>query len=99
MQTVAYALLWLFVFTMPWDDIVQLPVLGSLPRLVGIAASVVGVLFVIARGRFRPLSWFHVFTGLFVIWAALTSFWTIDPEGTRERVLTYTQLALLAWLL
>jgi len=96
---VAFALLWAFVFVIPWEEIVHLPGLGSLPRLIGILACVVGALHVIARGSLRPLSKFHVFAGLFVLWAAVSGYWSIDPEATRVRVLTYVQLTVLAWLI
>jgi O-antigen ligase len=99
MSRVAFALLWCFVFVIPWEEIVRLPGLGSLPRLVGLLASAVGVLYVLGRGSFRRLSWFHVLAALFVLWAGIGAFWSIDPEATRVRVLTYVQLAVLAWLI
>lgn len=99
MSRAAFVLLWCFVYVVPWEEVVQLPGLGSLPRLVGILACVVGVLHVLARGGLRPLSWFHVLAALFVIWAAVRGFWSLDPEATRVRVLTYVQLAVLAWLI
>src|SRR3989475_5537597 len=76
-----------------------MPVLGSIPRLVGLAASAVGVVHVLARRRVRPLSWFHVFAVLFVLWAGVSAFWSIDPEATRARFLTYLQLVVLVWLI
>jgi len=76
-----------------------MPVLGSIPRLVGLAASAVGVVHVLARRRVRPLSWFHLFAMLFVLWAGVSAFWSIDPEATRVRLLTYLQLVVLAWLI
>src|SRR5947208_6272833 len=98
MSNAAFWVLWCFVFVLPWDVLTQLPVLGSIPRLVGLAASAVGVLYILARGRVRPLSWFHLFAALFVLWAGASSFWSIDPEGTRTVFLTYVQLLVLAWL-
>ena len=34
----AFACLWCFVFVLPWDVYAELPVVGSIPRLVGIVA-------------------------------------------------------------
>lgn len=99
MNRIAFALLWCFVFVIPWEEVVRLPGLGSLPRLVGMLACVVGVLHVVARGSLRPLSRFHVFALLFVLWAAVSGYWSIDPEATRVRVITYVQLGVLAWLI
>src|SRR6266576_1579020 len=95
----AFACLWCFVFVLPWDVYAELPVVGSIPRLVGIVASTVGVLYICARRRVRPLSWFHALTLLFVLWAAVSTLWSIDTEATRTRLLTYVQLAVLVWLI
>jgi len=99
MSKAAFSLLWCFVFVLPWDAFGYLPVLGSLPRLVGLVASGVGIVYILARRRLRPPGWFHLFAVLFVLWAGLSSFWSLDPETTRARVMTYLQLVVLAWLI
>jgi O-antigen ligase len=99
MSNVAFRLLWCFVLVLPLDVLADLPVVGSIPRLVGLVASTVGILYILARGSVRPLPWFHVFAVLFVLWAGVSSFWSIDPETTRTRFLTYLQLVVLVWLI
>src|SRR5436190_9797807 len=99
LSKVAFACLWCFVVVLPWDVYAELPVVGSIPRLVGIVASTIGVLYIGARRRVRPLSWFHVFTVVFVLWAAVSTLWSIDTEATRTRLLTYLQLTVLVWLI
>jgi len=99
MSKVAFWSLWSFILVLPWDALTKLPVLGSIPRLVGLVASAGGVLYILARRRVRPLSWFHVFAVLFVLWAGASSFWSIDPDATRMVFLTYVQLLVLAWLI
>lgn len=95
----AFACLWCFAFVLPWDVYAELPVVGSIPRLVGLVASAVGVLYILARRRVRPLSVFHVCAVVFVLWAAMTTLWSIDTEATRTRLITYLQLAVLVWLI
>ncbi len=99
MGKAAYAGLWCFVLVLPWDVFVNLPVVGSVPRIVGLVASAGGVLYILARRRLTPLTWFHLSAVLFVLWAGVTSFWSIDPEETRTRVITYLQLLVLVWLI
>lgn len=99
MSRAAFWTLWCFVFVLPWDKFIVVPALGSIPRIVGLVASAVGVLHVLARRRVRSLSAFHVFAILFVLWAGVSTFWSIDPQATRVRFLTYLQLAVLAWLI
>lgn len=95
----AFAGLWCFVLVLPWDMYAELPVVGTIPHLVGIVASVLGALYVLARRRVRPLSWFHVCLLLFLVWAGTTALWSIDSEATQTRFMTYLQLAVLVWLL
>src|SRR3989440_4377763 len=54
---------------------------------------------ILAHRRVRPLAWFHLFAVLFVLWAGVSAFWSIDPEATRARFLTYLQLVVLVWLI
>nr|UXE46030.1 hypothetical protein Hi04_10k_c554_00029 [uncultured bacterium] len=99
MSVVAFFLLQCFILVLSWDTFTNLPFLGSIPRLVGLAASAVGLLHILARKSVRPLSWFHLFAILFVVWTGVSNFWSIDPEATRTRFLTYLQLAVLVWLI
>jgi O-antigen ligase len=99
MSNAAFRLLWCFVFLLPWDQFVYVPLLGSIPRLVGLVASGVAALYILARRRVRPLSSFHMFALLFVLWAGVSAFWSIDPEATRVRLNTYLQLLVLVWLI
>jgi O-antigen ligase len=99
MSQVAFWTLWSFVLVLPWDKLIVVPVLGSVPRIIGLVASVVGVLLVLARRRVRPLSAFHVFAVLFVLWAGVSTVWSLDPQATRIRFLTYLQLVMLTWLI
>ncbi len=99
MSRAAFACLWGFVFVLPWEDVIRLPLLGSIPRLVALVALVVGGLFIVARGRVRPPAAFQLLALAFVLWAGLSGLWSIDADATRERFLTYLQLVVLVWLL
>jgi len=99
MSKTAFGLLWCFVFVIPWEEVVRLPLLGSMPRLVGVVAFGVGALHIVARRTVRPLAWFHIFAVLFVLWAGASAFWSIDAGATRVRSMTYLQLVLMVWLI
>src|SRR5436309_11691758 len=99
MSQAAFYALWAFVLVLPWDALANLPGLGSIPRIVGLVASAVGVVHILARRRIRPLSLFHVLAVLFVLWTGVSVFWSIDPEATRTVVMTYLQLVVLVWLI
>lgn len=95
---VAFAFLWLFVFSFPAEKAFDIPGLGTLSRLFGLLALGGGVLAVVADRRLRPLNRSHAALALFVFWATLTVRWSLAPEDTAIKVQTYLQLLGMAWL-
>ena len=98
MRKLAFALLWFSVFAIAWEDILSVPGIGRISRVAGLVAFVAAVLTVLSSGTLRRLALMHVFMVLFVGWSALSLLWTIDLPSTVERITTYAQLAMLAWL-
>lgn len=92
MTKVAFTALWLFIFTIPWQNAFVIPGFGTIARVVGVVAVAFTLLAVAATGRVRPLSVIQVLMLSFLCWAALTAAWTIDPVNTELRVVTYIQL-------
>lgn len=95
----AWILLCLFVFTMPWEKGVLLPGVGSIARAVGIAAFLAGVLATAQRRALRAPHLVLLLGTLFVLWSAATGLWSVDPAATLARTLTLAQLLALLWLL
>lgn len=92
------AAVWLLTFAIPWGDMLVLPyqVQGS-----RVFTLVVGVfwLFAIARGRaLRKPEIAHWVLLLFIACAAANLPWTPDPEKSFRRILSYSQLLLVAAL-
>lgn len=98
MNRTVFVLLWVFTFVIPWEDVNRIPGFGSMGRVAGAATIAAAVVHVLAARRVRPLSWFLLFGIVFVVWAALSSFWTVDSNATRIRVITYAQLVVFGWL-
>jgi hypothetical protein len=96
---VAFFFLWLFVFSIPWENLLLIPSIGTVGKLLGIAAFGVGVVAVIDKGRVQRPSILHALMGAFVIWGSFTYFWTMYPERTRQEVMTYYQLLFMVWLM
>jgi len=100
MSVLAWRVLWLLVLTIPLENIVTLPGVGSITRLVGLMAIAAGIGALAARPRLRRPVGFHIAAILFVTWAALTLFWTADVDQSATRASTYVQVlgvALLIW--
>jgi O-antigen ligase len=97
---VALWVLAVFVFSIPSENGVAIPGVGSLTRLLGVVALAMGVvsLFAAGRLRFRMPSLFLVATLLFSLWGVATYFWSLAPNVTMGRLVTMAQLAVLVWL-
>ncbi|MDQ6706513.1 MAG: O-antigen ligase family protein [Acidobacteriota bacterium] len=96
---IAFAFLWLFVFTLPGEKVLEIPGIGTITRLVGLVTIAVGVLALIEAGRIRRPAPAHVAMTMFVVWAAASYFWSLYPDGTQDRVSTFLQLLAMAWLI
>ena len=89
-----------FVFTIPIEELVAVPGIGSVSRLSGLIALAVGVVALFGRGRVR----LHVPPLLFVVMAAYVSwnlvsvYWSVQPSATIGRVVTLVQLLVSVWL-
>ena len=99
MNRLAYVLLWLFVFATPWELVLKIEGVGTISRLVGMAALAVGIAAVLRRGQFRPLTLFHVAALFFVLWGGITIFWTAEPEATVARFWRNVQIVGQLWLI
>jgi O-antigen ligase len=100
----AFAALWLTVFSVPWEDITALPGLDAASgtrasRVLGLAAFGLTLLAVAAAGRLRVPGRFHVLAMLLLLWAAASLLWSIDPTSTVGRVGTYGQLVVLGGMI
>jgi O-antigen ligase len=77
----------------------MIPAFGTVGLLVGILASGIGILAIIAKGRVRRPGLGHALMALFVTWAALSYLWSDDPEGTLVEVGVYGRSLIMVWLI
>jgi O-antigen ligase len=96
---IAFALLFVFVFSMPLENALVLPVVGTFGRLAGLAAFIFCIFSVVETAKLRAPSLMHLLLAAFVGWSSLTYFWTYDPENTVIQIITYVQLLALAWMI
>jgi O-antigen ligase len=97
-EPLAWALLWAFVFTIPWEKSVWVPAVGSIARFLGLLAFAAGALVIIRRRKPRPPNAALVLAALFVAWSAATWFWSLDPPATLRRTRTFVELFAMLWL-
>jgi O-antigen ligase len=95
----AFAFLWAFVFTVPWENMSMIPGLGTMGRTVGLVAFVFGVLAVADGDKLRTMTTPQVLIIVFGCWRALTYLWSINPDETLREIVTTLQLIAMIWLL
>lgn len=96
----AYLFVWLFVFTIPWQNMVVLPGLGTISSVLGIGAIGATILHVILRGKVRPLVSFHYVATAYFAWTLLSAFWGIARHESMVRDLnTYLQIFVMLWVI
>jgi O-antigen ligase len=94
MISLAYAALWLFVFAVPWQNVVVIPGFGTISKLLGMIAIGLALLATLFSGRIRRWDAFHALALAFVIYAGWGTYRGIYEEHSFSKIMTYIQLFL-----
>jgi O-antigen ligase len=99
MRRVAWGLLLLFAFAIPWENSLDLgEPLGNVARIAGLLLLLAAVPAVLQAGHLRtpgPLQWIVL---AFYLWFCCSYFWTIEPVVTLERMRANFQVMMTVWL-
>ena len=99
MRRIAWGLLLLFAFAIPWEYSLDLgEPLGNIARIAGLLLLLAAVPAVLQAGSLRtpgPMQWLVL---AFYIWFCCTYFWTIDPHATLDKMRGYFQEMMIVWL-
>jgi O-antigen ligase len=98
MRSIVFALSLVFIFIVPWEGVVRFP-LGTLARSLGLVVGALWLATVIIQGRLRKLTVYHIMVCLFVIWNALSLFWSADPNRTLAHLRTWLQTLILIFIM
>ena len=98
MTRVAYAFLWVFVFSLPWERFLVLPGVAIISRVTGGLAVGLALLTVVVSGRFRRWDKMHVFALLFWLWAGACFLVYHSGDRLPAKYWTYGQLLLVLWM-
>ncbi|MDD5428459.1 MAG: O-antigen ligase family protein [Candidatus Omnitrophica bacterium] len=99
MKNLSFRLLWLFIFTIPWENTVTFGA-ATISHIMGIAALCVCLLSVLLRrGKIHIPSLGLLLTGALFSWIFASVFWSIDPVITLKRNWTYLELLGMVWLI
>lgn len=99
MRRLAFWLTVLVVFTLPWENVANVPGLGSISRAAGLAAAAAWGLAILGSASVRrPVAPLMVALA-FVVWNGLSVFWSVDTGVSVGRFLTFGQLFVMMYLL
>lgn len=99
MRKIAWGLLLLFVFAIPWEYSLDLGApLGNVARIAGLLLLVVAIPAVLQAGRMRTPGAQHWLVLAFFLCICCSYFWTIEPVATLDKMRAYFQLLMVVWL-
>ncbi|MCB0083989.1 MAG: O-antigen ligase family protein, partial [Caldilineaceae bacterium] len=100
MRTLSYWLTVVMIGLMPWMDMVHLPGMGTLSRVVGLGTAAFWLFVVVFTGKVRKPVPFHLLALLFLFWTTATIFWSVGVDRTWDRAFIYIRMvgmALMIW--
>jgi putative inorganic carbon (HCO3(-)) transporter len=99
MRKVAWVLLLLFAFAVPWEYSLDLgEPLGNIARVVGLLLLLAAIPAVLQAGRVRTPGAMQWLVLAFYLWFCCSYFWTTKPLATLEKMRGYFQEMMIVWL-
>ena len=99
MRRIAWLLLLLFAFAIPWEYSLDLgEPLGNVARILGLLTLLAAIPAVAQTGRLRAPGLMQWLVLAFFLWFCCTCFWTIEPEVTLIKLRGYFQESMIVWL-
>jgi O-antigen ligase len=98
MRRLAFWLLLLTAFTVPWEYLVRVNEASMAGRASGVLLAGAWLLSAAIAGHVRRPGAIHVMMAAYVLWAALSTLWALEPGLSLLQVQTNVQLLLLAFI-
>lgn len=99
MRRIAWALLVLFVFTIPWEYSLVMPApLGNVARIGGLLVLAAAIPAVLQAGRLRRPGILQWLVLALYLWYCCTGLWTVDGIATAAKMRGYFQEMMIVWL-
>jgi O-antigen ligase len=99
MRRIAWAILLVFAFTVPWEYSLDLGApLGNVSRLAGLLLLIFMVPAILQTGQIRKPGLMQWLVVALFLWFCSSCFWTIDAAATLERIRTFAQVMTVVWI-
>jgi O-antigen ligase len=99
MRRVAWSLLLVFVFAIPWEYSLDLgEPIGNVARVAGLLTLFAAILAILQSGRISSLGPFHFLALALFLFFCCSYLWTVDPTATLIKIRAWFQEMLVVWL-
>jgi hypothetical protein len=98
MRSIALVLSLVLSFMIPWEGMIRTSGLGNGTKIMGFVLAAFWLATIIVTRRFRKPTLFHILIYLFVLWNAVSIFWSAGPNATVTHAMTWAQLLMLAFI-
>src|SRR5208282_1571896 len=99
MRRIAWGLLLVFAFTIPWEYSLDLgEPFGNVARICGLLLLLTAILAIFQTGRIRAPGACQWLTLALYLWFCCSYFWTIDNLATLDKIRAYFQEMMIVWL-
>ncbi len=102
----AYVFFWVFVFAIPWENVLVFPGVGTISRVVGIVAFGVTAVRVLLTAKVRRLNSFYWVAFAYLCWVLLSASWAVNTICSpvfgcpvRNTINQYLQFFVMLWVL
>lgn len=92
MRKIAFWLSLSLIFTIPWENLIELGPDGTISLGIGLGVAAFWGGTVLFTGRLRRFQLFHLIFFLFLLWTMLSVMWSLSISATVDRIQTYAQL-------
>ena len=100
MRRIAWAILLVFAFSIPWEYSLDLGApFGNIARIAGLVLLMAAVPAALQAGRFRRLGPLQWLTMALYLWFSCSIFWTAVPDLSLMKLRGYFQEMMIVWLL
>jgi O-antigen ligase len=100
MRKLAWGLMLLFAFAIPWEYSLDLgEPFGNVARVIGLLLILVAIPAVLQAGRLRTPGLLQWMVLAFYLWFCCSYFWTIDQQATLEKMRAHFQEMMIVWLI
>lgn len=98
MHRVAFALLWMYAFTLPWDHMLDFGEgIGEISRVFGVLSMGAAIGLVLASGSLRKPARQHLLAAGLLVTIVASWFWSVDQDATARSIRTCVQTMVVMW--